>query len=121
MSQNLFEKISDAALRYQGIDGANESFSMLKSLALLISSFLSIEDSSLVSLISSSDAPPHLYMEGRVRRSVRLSVGPSVCQSVHWSVTLLLKQSKMGKIGPNKIMKCTWKDYLDIFTPFGEN
>ena len=27
----------------------------------------------------------------------------------------------MGKMVPNKTMKCTWKDYMDIFTPSGAN
>ena len=54
--------------------------------------------------------------------SVRRSVGPSVRRSVGPSVRhTLVKKSKMAKIGQNKIMKRTWKDYLDIFTPSGAN
>ena len=54
------------------------------------------------------------FVRPLVRRSVGLSVGPSVGHTV-------VKKPKMGKIGQNKIMKRTWKDYLDIFTLSGAN
>ena len=66
-------------------------------------------------------------MDGRMDRRMdglmdgRMNESPPVFYRTSSPSGPLPKKSKMAKIGQNKIMKRTWKDYLDIFTPSGAN